>query len=832
LYQNIYIDSPSGERPVIYVWDDASGLLTFEWSQFDYAYIKDPTGSHLSMTGDRVSKVKRFNRGAKNLFESDVYKETRVLTDLYPDEDSPSTGHSILFFDIEVSMETGLPDVHKAENEITAVTVYEPILQKYIALVLDKERLHENKTVDDTDIIFCATETDLLHKFMNVYEEIAPTIITGWNSNGFDIPYIYNRLRRMCGPSIANRLSPIGKIKYSDRMERYRLAGVSCLDYLELYKNFTYTEQPNYRLNTIGLAEVNMGKIEYEGSLDTLFRNDIETFIRYNVQDVRIIVELDKKMKLIDVARGVCHLGHIPYEEFGKSSRFLEGAILTYLHRKGLVATDKGDAEYSEDGEVGFEGAYVKDPVPGLYDWVYSLDLQSLYPSVIMSLNISPETKVGFVRNYNVEQHIRKEIVAYVVEELGNATTVELSREDFVEFLRENDLTISSNGVLYTTVKRGIIPEILENWFAKRVEYKDLMKKCAQEGDEAQAAYYDQMQHIQKIFLNSLYGVLGFSGFRFYDVDNALATTAVGQDVIRASEKFINKQYQKLTGRQDDFVIYCDTDSAYVSVAPFMDASMGEKEFTINEARIMETKLNGFYNQFALTAFNCDTHKFVIKGETIASSAFWVIKKRYVMDKVYDLEKNQDVSKMVVKGLDAVRSSFPKAFRAFMSDILKDILRKTDKDIVDNKILDFKETIKTLPYEDVARNTSANGLNEYYMDGSLMQFKKGTPAHVKAAIIYNRLIDKFSLGNRYAKIRSGEKIKYVFLHSNPLMLETIAFTGDEDPPQIKDIVRQYMDTDELFEREIRQKLADFYTALGWGLIPTETNQNAEQWFQF
>jgi DNA polymerase elongation subunit (family B) len=832
LYQNIYIDSPSGERPIIYVFDDKEGLLTLDWSQFDYAYVKDPTGRHLAMTGERVTKVKRFVRGAKNLFESDVYKETRVLTDLYPDDDAPSTGHSILFFDIEVSMETGLPDVHKAENEITAITVYEPVLQKYVAFVLDTECLHDNRTVDDTDIIFCVTETDLLHKFMNVYEEIAPTIITGWNSNGFDIPYVYNRLRRMCGKSIANRLSPIGKVKYSDRMERYKIAGVSCLDYLELYKNFTYTEQPNYRLNTIGLAEVNMGKIEYEGSLDTLFRNDIETFIRYNVQDVRIIVELDKKMKLIDVARGVCHLGHIPYEEFGKSSRFLEGAILTYLHRKGLVATDKGDAEYSSDDGVGFEGAYVKDPKPGLYDWVYSLDLQSLYPSVIMSLNISPETKVGFVRNYDVEQHIRKEIVAYVVEELGNSTTVEMSREDFVDFLRENDLTISSNGVLYTTVKRGIIPEILENWFAKRVEYKDLMKKYAQEGDEVQAAYYDQMQHIQKIFLNSLYGVLGFSGFRFYDVDNALATTAVGQDVIRASEKFINKQYQKLTGRQDDFVIYCDTDSAYVSVAPFMDASMGEKEFTINEARIMEAKLNGFYNQFALAAFNCDSHKFVIKGETIASTAFWVIKKRYVMDKVYDLEKNQDVQKMVVKGMDAVRSSFPKAFRAFMSDILKDILRKTDKAVLDKKILDFKEIIKTLPYEDVARNTSANNLDEYYIPGSLMQFKKGTPGHVKAAIVYNRLIDTFGLGNRYAKIRSGEKIKYVLLKKNPMRLETMAFTGDDDPMEIKEIVQQYIDTDELFEKEIRNKLADFYSALGWGPISTEVNQNAETFFSF
>jgi DNA polymerase elongation subunit (family B) len=544
VYQNIYIDTPTDETPTVYIFDDTQGMLTIPWSDFNYAYVRDPKGKHIAMTGERVTKTRRFIRGREGVFESDLPKETRVLTDLYLDDDTPSQGNVVMFFDIEVSMENGLPDIHNPNNEITSIAAYDQMSQSYVVFVLDKNNLYE----DRDGITFCKSEVELLHKFMTYYEGVQPTIISGWNSNGFDVPYLYNRIRQVCGPSVANRLSPIGKVKYSDRLERYKIAGVSSLDYLDLYKKFTYTQQPNYRLGTIGLIEVNMGKVDYDGSLDQLFRDNLEKFIEYNLQDVRIIVEMDKKLSLIELVRGICHVGHVPYEDYGMSSRFLEGTIVTYLHRKGIVVTDKPKTAVDIDGEESdsFAGAYVKDPVPGLHDWVYSLDLQSLYPSVIMSLNISPETQVGFVRNFNVEQHLRKEIVAYVVEEKGNDTTVELEYDGFMEFLNENDLTISSNGVLYTNIKKGIIPEILETWFAKRVEYKNLMKKYKNEGDSIQAAYYDQRQHIQKIFLNSLYGVLGLQGWRFYDVNNALAVTSTGQDIIRYSAKALNSHYSKL----------------------------------------------------------------------------------------------------------------------------------------------------------------------------------------------------------------------------------------------------------------------------------------------
>jgi DNA polymerase elongation subunit (family B) len=835
-YQNIYIDS-SGDEQTVYIWDDGKGLITLPLSDFNYAYVKDPSGKFISMTGQRVSKTRRFTRGHPNVFESDLPKETRVLTDVYLHEDTPSEGNIVLFFDIEVSMANGIPDVHTPNNEITSIALYDPTINKYSVLVLDKAGLYENRTVDGTDTIFCTTEVDLLHKFINLYEEIQPTIITGWNSNGFDVPYLYNRLRQVCGQSIANKLSPIGKVKYSERMEKYRIAGVSSLDYLDLYKKFTYTQQPNYRLDTIGRLEVNMGKVPYEGSLDQLFRDDLNKFIEYNLQDVRIIVEMDRKLKLIELVRGICHIGHVPYEDYPMSSRFLEGTIVTYLHRKGIIVTDKPqDArekmDAMDEGGEGFTGAYVKDPIPGLYEWVYSLDLQSLYPSIIMSLNISPETKIGFVRNWNMEQHFRKEIVAYVVQEKDNDTTMELPYNEFMEFLQENNLTVSSNGVLYNNDKKGIIPEVLETWFAQRVEYKNTMKKYVNEGNKEMADYYDRRQHIQKIFLNSLYGVLGLPVFRFYDVDNAAAVTISGQDVIKSTAKVVNKHYEKLLGGDKDYVVYIDTDSIYASSKPLLTGD--SKEFTIELAREMESKLNNFYNVFAKKAFNCSQHKLYIKGESVASTGFWVAKKRYALDKVYDLETNQDVSKMVVKGLDVVRSSFPKAFREFMSQMLKDILKGVPKDVVDQKILDFNNSLDERNFLDIARNTSANNISEYTLHDvpGLKAFKKGAPVHVKAAIVYNRLLEKFNIKDRYEPIADGEKIKYVYLKANPYQIDALAVKGYQDPPQIIDMIKEHIDTNALFENELRNKLDDFYTALNWGNIPTEVNQNASEWFAF
>jgi DNA polymerase elongation subunit (family B) len=840
MYQNIYVEDGEG-RGTVHLWDDQNGYTTLPFSQFNYAYKPDNNGSVVSMTGVRVSKTKYYKFDDPTMFESDIPRETRVLTDLYLQDDTPSTGHKVVFFDIEVSMENGIPNIENPNNEVTAITLYDSVTKEYTVLVLDKTVSRGNYKKGDTDTYFFKDEIDLLYKFVDVYESIGPTIITGWNSDYFDVPYLYNRLKQQCGNGVANKLSPIGKLKYSKFRKKWMIAGVSSLDYLDLYKKFTYGQQPNYRLDTIGRIEVGMGKVEYEGSLDELFRTDLDKFIEYNVQDVRIIVELDKKMKLIELVRGICHVGHVQYEDYCYSSKFLEGTIITYLHRKGIVVSNKPadgrqlmNDRMESDGD-GFIGAYVKPPIPGLYDWVYSLDLQSLYPSIIMSLNISPETKSGFVTNWDVEKHRNNQIDVYLVRDKETDHVVRMNRENFVKFMNDSNLMISSNGVLYDTNKVGIIPEVLNQWFAERVEYKNLMKKYKNEGNLELADYYDRRQHIQKIFLNSLYGVLGLPIFRFFDIDNALAVTATGQDVIKNSANFANKLYQDKLQDTKDYCIYIDTDSLYFSSKALLPENKNPKEFTINLAHVIEKKLNAYYDDMSKELFFCDNHRFHIKGESVASKGLWIAKKRYAMNVVYDLESSLDIdNKMKVKGLDVIRSTFPPAFREFMNTVLTDVLNGIVKNEMDAKVLEFRIALDSRYYLDVARNTSVKNISEYEkgLSKQLNEFKKGTPAHVKACITYNKLLHHFKITNRYEKISDGEKIKYVYLKDNPLNLETVAVKGYNDPVEIVQLAETYIDYETLFVNELKTKLEDFYSALGWGLLPTDVNQKAEEFFSF
>ena len=326
------------------------------------------------------------------------------------------------------------------------------------------------------------------------------------------------------------------------------MAGVSYLDYLALYKNFTYTELDNYRLDSIANKELGRGKVEYSGNLDQLFRDDIEKFIEYNLVDVELVVDMDTKLQFIDTARGICHAGHVPYEDFVYSSKYLEGALLCYLKRKGIVAPNKpADRQermqaLRDNNEEKFIGAYVKAPIVGKYEWIYDLDLTSLYPSIIMSINISPETKVGKVEDWSAEDFVKGKRDKWII----NGDTI--TQENLKKFFDKSKFSVASNGVLYRTDTVGCIPDILDIWFNQRVEFKNQMKEHGKAGNKAKYEWYKKRQLVQKILLNSLYGVLGLPAFRFYDVDNATAVTTTGQTVIKSTADMANIKYNKELG--------------------------------------------------------------------------------------------------------------------------------------------------------------------------------------------------------------------------------------------------------------------------------------------
>ena len=851
MYQNIYYERA---KNLIHLWDDKSGYQTFPYRK--YAYRKDPYGQHRSMYGDKLTRVSKWDKEESDeLFESDVPETTRVLVDIY-DSDIPSVGHRVLTFDIEVEMISGLPNTKEAQNEITAIAAHDGATKLFDVFVLDKERKVKNNAKNfskdgrEVTLHIFDNEKNLLLAFLNYYQEIDPTILTGWNIDFFDIPYLYNRIKNVCGESHAKRLSRIGEAFWSPYREKYSFGGVSILDYIKLYKNYNYGLESSYTLNHIATKELGRGKVEYEGSLDDLFVNDLEKFIEYNIVDVDLVVSMDEKLKFIDLCRAICHAGFVPYEDYIYSSKFLEGACLAYLKKQGLVATNKPKDRNErmqalrDNNEEKFIGAYVKEPIVGKYDWIYDLDLTSLYPSIIMTLNISPETKIGKIENWDAEKYIKGGETDYRL--IGKDGEIyDYTKQELEEVIKDSNLGVASNGVLYSQDTPGLIADILDTWFKQRVEFRKLEKKYGEAGDTEKYEFYGKRQLVQKILLNSMYGVLGLPAFRFYDVDNAEAVTLTGQVVIKKTAEMANRKYWKELETTDDYNVYIDTDSIYMMAEPlvkhrypeyktFDEKRMAQEVNTIAEET--QSFLNSFYDLLAERFFFIpkEKHRFEIKKEYISKAGFWVAKKRYAQWMI--LKNGIPCDKLDVKGLDVVRSSFPKAFQKFMSTMLKDILMGKDNEYIDDTLLTFKKSLPTLPVNLIAKGGAIKELSKYD-DGSwktgssIANFEKGTPAHVKAGIAYNRLLKFFNAPYKHEPIRDGDKVKWVYLKNNPLGLDTLAFKDYNDPKDIMDFVEQYIDRDKIFEAELENKLDDFYNALKWEKATVET-KTAKKFFAF
>ena len=885
MYQNIYFDKKTN---TCHLWDDKKGYTSFVFRP--YAYRKRPNGKYKSIFGDDLEKVYSFNPRDPSLFESDVPIETRILIDAYEDSDDVSDGHRVLYLDIEVSTEGGFPNVDEADKEITAIAIYDSLTSKYTAFILDRNGLMEDTDSDNREIRCFTDEDSLLTHFITKWEEIQPTIVTGWNSEQFDMPYLYRRMKNVIGPSQAKRMSPIGTVYINDWSKKLVVAGVTHLDYMKLYEKLNIKKEPSYALGAIGKKIVNMEKITYKGSLDDLYKSDINKYVEYNLNDVQIIVALEKKLQFIELARAICHKGHVPYDCYQMSSRFIEGAILMYLRRKGQVAKNKpleGREEYEQrldENEEGFEGAYVKAPKPGRYEWVFDLDLTSMYPNIIISLNISPETKIAVIErieyddqyvadrraelteDYNnlsdstqketpLEEYIQQKLYIYNAKMFtqnrvssyhigGNV----YSHEQFKKLISESNLSVASNGVLYNKDIPGVIPEILVKWFDERKEMRKLAKDYHKKGDEGMYEFYEQRQKVQKVLLNSIYGVLGLPIFRFYDKDNASAVTITGQDIIKTTGKAINEYFKKTLNETDgDWVIYTDTDSCFASALPIIQKNMPDidtnDEKAMTEAILkvtgeVQSFVNKFYDMMSLRFFNIEKHRFDAKQEVIAKTGFWLAKKRYAQFIINN--GGLVVNEMEVKGIDVVRTSFPIQFRKFMQQFLNDILRKTDKQVIDQNILTFLDkNLVDSPVIEIAKNTSvkfkSGGESKTdYNPKTRSKFKyiKGTTAQAKAALFYNDLLQHWGLDKMVPPIFHGQKIKWVYLKSNEYGSECIALKADgTDPDQIIDFINKYVDRTAMYEQELKGKLMDFYNILNWD-YPNQTDKTLGEFFSF
>ena len=821
----------------MHIWDDKFGHQTFRYKK--YAYVKNRTGSYVSLYGDKLKRVNKWDKEQPGMFESDVNPEIRVLVDNYTASDEVSVGHKTLIFDIEVEVTQGFPNIKKAENKITSIAFNDPILNIYFCYVLDPLSKLETdvKRANGDIIVSFKDEYDLLNAFFKKYMEIQPTILTGWNIEFFDVSYLYNRACQILGQNIANLLSPIQQVYWSDFHNRYKIAGVSILDYLALYKKYTFSQRPSYRLDAIGEYEIGEKKVEYEGTLNDLYENDLEKFVQYNLQDVKLVKKLDDKLDFIEIARGLAHLGHIPYEDVFMSSRYLEGAILVYLRKNNIVAPNRQKKEENTKYEK-FTGAYVQEPQSGKHNWVYDLDITSMYPSCIMSLNISPETKLGKIEGWNPEEFLKKDNKkTYSLTNKGNLIT-RYTETELKRMFENESIGIATNGVMYRTDKDGLLPALLKKWFDERVEYRKLSKKFHEEGDKEKSDYFDRRQHLQKIVLNSLYGVLGLPSFRFYDIDNAEAVTYTGQTLIKFTKKAVNAYYNKELNDTEDYCIYIDTDSVFYSATPLIkkrypDLDMSnDNQMTkviLNIAGEVQSYLNIGYDYFAKKFCNLDKHRFDIKQEVIAKSGLFVTKKRYGLKIINDNGKK--VNKMLVKGLDTVRSSFPDAMRVMLNKLLEDILMNVPKKELDKFIINFKNSMKLMDFNKIAIPISVKGLHKYRNKKGFI-FKSHylrTPVHVKSALYYNDFLKYKKISRQYSEIHNGDKIKWIYLKQNPLGIETIAYKGHEDPPEVLDFIREYIHPDKIYTKALYKKIMRLYRSMKWS-EPTDPSKTIERFF--
>jgi DNA polymerase elongation subunit (family B) len=835
-YQAIGYDKKTG---TMHVWDDELGHQKFAFKP--YAYLPDAAGNYQSLDGTKLKKVPGNHKDNSEAYESDINEEIRTLIDLYYESDLTSKGHRDFFFDIETERdENGYSTAEEARARITSIAFYDKLGQDRRVFVLDEERRLKQTGYAGKDYVveIFTSEESMLTRFINAFAEIQPTVISGWNTDNYDIPYLVNRIKKLLGAQAVKKLSPAGIVEWNKHRQRYKIFGVSSLDYLTLYKKFTYTELPNYRLDTVAKFELGRGKVEYDGDLNQLFASDIEKFVEYNMVDVNLVHDLDDKLQLIPLARTICHKGHVPYEDVYYASKYLDGAAIVDLKRNGLVAPNKRFRFVEEESESdALAGAYVMAPIPGLYKWIYDLDLTSLYPSIIMTLNISPETKVCVIKDWDQECLLKTEPQSVTFTDGKFA-------QDVKTWLQDNAYTVASNGAVYRTDIRGFLPTILEKWFDERVTYKD--KRDEYEVGSEDYKFYDALQLTQKVLLNSFYGVLGLKTFRFHDLDNAGAITAAGQAVIKFSAKVINNYYTKEIGQDHfinatnskaEFAFYTDTDSTFVSSLPliakrFPGFDESNEQFMIDQtnaiASEVQSLVNKMYDQYAKAFHNTDTHRFQIKQEYVAKSGLWIAKKRYAQWVIFKEGKPTD--KLDIKGLDVVRSSFPEDFKKIMKETLWYILKEKDKTSTSDMIHKFKSGLKNSPVLNVMKNSGVKEISKFIKNRKpFTGYISGTPAHVKAAINYNDFLTLHNIRD-IDPIPDGEKVKWAYLSDNPLGFETMALRGYRDPQQTIDFVAQYIDRNKIFEKELKNKLDDFYAAMNWVAFPE--NNSVAKFFSF
>lgn len=837
MYRNVYYE-PREQLVKLFTWDKQGRRIVTDCSYNPYIWIESKkTTDKKSLFNTNVVR-KDFNTqwdrnkyirdsGRTRIFEN-INPEHQFLIDTFwrehQNDDFNKNPLKILYIDIETYSPDDFPIPSEAKDTINVITVYDSLKQKFITWGLSKL----DKSIDNCDYVHCDTEVILLENFLNYLERDYPDIITGWNTEFFDIPYIINRMYNVLGEEAVKRLSPVRNVfkrsimgQFGREQDKYYIKGVACLDYLDVYKKFSVGLRESYKLDAIGEYELGEKKIDFGNTnLSSLADDDWQTFVEYNVQDVNLIVKMDDKLRYLDLLRMLAYVGCTTFESAMGTLSTITGAVIMKGKEKDVVIPTfvKDSAQHQR-----YEGAYVGEPQRGFQENILSFDANSLYPNTMISLNLSPETKIGTITHRDDTGVTIKHV---------NGQTFKLKPDAFTKFVQQEKIAVSKAKVLFTQSRKGIVPEIVDRLYQQRVEIKKQLKKeklYLHKIDQDHVDYkktkrtidrLDIKQFTIKILINTVYGYFGNKHAPIGDSDIARSITLTGQAVIKQSNKIL-REYIYSVSKNDkiDPIVYNDTDSSYISIKSITDAlnlEFNDSNGKVNKqiydhAEKIENHLNNEITTWSQKSLNSRDSRFLFKRECMCDVGIFLQKKRYVLHVLDD--EGIPVNKFKYTGVEVVRSTIPNAIKPYVKKIIETMMTTKDLSSTDKVFLDAYDTFKSLPIEDIA---FVMGLKEYekYADKcSGYNTVKGMPIHAKAAYFYNMMLGKFNLSNEFEKISSGDKIRYFYVKQpNKYGLSTIGYKYYM-PKEFKDVF--IPDTEMMFEKIIYSIIERFYDSVGW-----------------
>jgi DNA polymerase elongation subunit (family B) len=743
-----------------------------------------------------------------------IYGNDRVvyqyIAEKYPEEEIKFDISKIklITIDIEVAAESGFPDVFNCAEELLLVTVQD-YNTKQITTFGSRPAQVLQKNVN---FVYCKDEFALINTFLAWWQNNTPEVVTGWNCELYDIPYLIGRISRLMGEKVAKKFSPwnivkVKEVQISGRKQlSCEIAGVSIIDYLDLYKKSPATpNQESYRLDHIASVELNQNKLDHS-EFDTFrdfYTNNWQKFVEYNIVDVELVDRLEDKLKLIDLCFTRAFDAKVNFNDIAYQVRTWDAIIYNYLLRKNIAIPQKERNTKSEK----YAGAYVKEPVPGSYDWVVNFDLNSLYPHLIMQYNISPETLLDNRHpNVTVDKVLKKELT----------------------FEMYKDYAVCANGAMYRKDIRGFLPELMEKMYNERVIFKKKMiqakksyEKTPTKELEREISRCDNIQMAKKLALNSAYGAIGNEYFRYYKLANAEAITLSGQVAIQWIEEKMNSYMNKVLKTEGmDYVIAMDTDSIYLNMGPFVDAVFKGREKTTNEVvtfldKVCELELEKYiessYQELA-DYMNAYDQKMCMKRENIAERGIWTGKKRYIL-RVWDSEGvRYQEPKLKMMGIEAIKTSTPAPCRKMIKEGINIIMTKGENEVIDF-IENSRKQFKSLTPEEIAFPRSISEINKWISKTNM--YNKGVPIHVRGSILYNHHTKKNGLDKKYPAIQSGEKIKFVYLKVPNLIQENVFSFIQEFPRELQ--LEKYVDYETQFNKSFVEPMKIILDAIGWSV---------------